>query len=135
LSRAGPALLWRLERHVRAHLDGVVEETPGVDGAAGEAVLPAFADGASHRLLGRLVSVGDHDPPRPNIRLAPLTEVTAHHRVELVAALGVHPVVDLVLNHARRARALLGAEVRGEYLERAFALLSIGQLHAEADLE
>src|SRR5699024_6867329 len=44
LSRAGPALLRWLERDVRAHLDGVVEETPGVDGAAGEAVLPALAD-------------------------------------------------------------------------------------------
>src|SRR5699024_2364379 len=31
--------------------------------------------------------------------------------------------------------ALLGAEVRGEYLERAFALLSIRELDAEADLE
>src|SRR5699024_8008689 len=84
LSRAGPALLRRLERHVRANLNRVVEETPGIDGAAGEAVLPSLADGASHRLLGRLVGVRDHDPPGPNIRLAPLTEVTAHHRVELV---------------------------------------------------
>src|SRR5699024_5482349 len=72
LSRAGPALLRRLERHVRTHLDGVVEETPGVDGAAGEAVLPALSDGASHRLLGRLVGVRDHDPPGPSVRLAPL---------------------------------------------------------------
>src|SRR5699024_9743629 len=135
LSRAGPALLRRLERHVRTHLDGVVEETPGVDGAAGEAVLPALSDGASHRLLGRLVGVRDHDPPGPSVRLAPLTEVTAHHRVELVAALGVHPVMDLVLNHTRRARALLGAEVRCEHLERAFALLSIRELDAELNLK
>src|SRR5699024_2484142 len=110
LSRASPALLRRLERHIRAHLDGVIEEPPGIDGTAGEAVLPALPDGASHRLLRRLVGVRDHDPPGPNVRLAPLIEVTAHHRVELVATLGVHPVVDLVLNHARRARALLGTE-------------------------
>src|SRR5699024_12354927 len=43
LSRAGPALLRRLERHVRANLNRVVEETPGIDGAADEAVLPALA--------------------------------------------------------------------------------------------
>ena len=135
LSRAGPALLRWLERYIRAHLDGIVEETPGVDGTAGKAILPALSDGASHRLLGRLVGVRDHDPPSPHVRLATLVEVTAHHRVELVATLGVHPVVDLVLDHARRARALLGAEVRREHLERAFALLSIRELDAEVDLE
>src|SRR5699024_12870119 len=41
-----------------------------------EAVLPALADGASHRLLGRLVGVRDHDPPSPNVRLAAFIEVT-----------------------------------------------------------
>src|SRR5699024_3884420 len=83
LRRASPALLWWLAQHVGAHLAGTVSETPGVDGAAGEAVPPALADGASHRLLGRLVGVRDHDPPGPSVRLAPLVEVTAHHRVEL----------------------------------------------------
>ena len=55
--------------------------------------------------------------------------------MEVRAALRLQPVVDLILDDAGRARALLSTEVAGQSLERAPALLRVGHLDTDVHVE